>query len=241
MPYFTHHESREERRARPDVDVRNYHAAVKGGLLAACPPASLLDLGAGRGADVGRYRRFGRVVAIDTDPDALAELTRRARAAGVPVETHVADMCAPLPSAGPFTAVSAMFCVHYAMAAREALARGVAAALAPGGMFVGIALDGASVLAALGPARRRQFTGWACLALAADDSRALDVTITSISHQPRREWLVPWPELLACLTDAGLQLVRTGLLDPGERVRDPALRAFSMLHRHWAFRKVRPG
>ena len=202
------------------------------------PHARLLDLGAGRGADTRRYSLFRHVTAVDRDPDALRELRRRAVG---PVETVWADMTAPLPLKGrQYDAVSAMFCTHYACGdpqTLDAFARNVSAHLRGGGKFVGLHLDGETVARELQACRTRSYRGWAELALADDDAH-LDVTIRSISCRPKAEALVMWPTFVRVMTDHGLILDHTEMLDPGTAVRDVELRAFSRLHRSWSFVRV---
>lgn len=233
MPYFTRHESMVQRRVKPEVPLRNFHSALKGSLLSGAPPrATLLDLGAGRGAECFRYKHFSQVVAVDKDPAALAELSRRC---GGRVPTRCADFQKPLMLHGLFTYVSAFFCCHYAVPDLETFAGNVARHLAPGGTFVGTDLDGAAVLTRLRECRAAVFCGgWARLELQPDD-RHLNVTIASISDAPKPEGLLFWPDFLAAMQKHGLQLVDTGMFAPTGLADD--LAEYSRMHRWWVLRK----
>lgn len=239
-PYFTRHETLAERRAKPEVALRNFHSRVKAWLLgAAAPGGRLLDLAAGRGADCRRYPAFREVVALDIDATALAELRRRVPAQRV--ATVTADFTRPLPPGlGAFGCVSTMFAAHYACRTPGELAQfvgNVAGHLRPGGVFVGLDLDGDSVAAALGPGGRRSFTDWARLTLTGE---RLAVEIQSIGDGPKDEWLLRWDRFRAACAAAGMRLCSTGMLDPGGRVPQPDLGAFSRLHRWWIFEAPGP-
>lgn len=234
MPYFTRHESMYQRRLKPEVPLRNFHSAVKGSLLSGAPPkATLLDLGAGRGAECFRYRYFSQVVAVDKDPAALAELSRRCKGTA---RTVCADFLKPLVLHTLFDCVSAFFCCHYAVPDLDTLAGNVARHLAPGGTFVGVDLDGAAVLARLRDCRAAVFCGgWAKLELQPDD-RHLHVTIASISNAPKPEGLLFWPDLLAALQKHGIELVETGMFAPTGLADD--LAEYSRMHRWWVLKKL---
>ena len=235
MPYFTHTETVRERQRSPEVAVRNFHSGVKGWLLERCRRGRcLLDLGAGRGAECRRYGRFLSVTAVDTDAEALAELTRRCGPGHV--RTVCRDFCRPLDLGCTFDMVSAFFCCHYAAGRLEEFAANVAGHLRPGGLFVGAALDGEAVLACLRTDRVRTFgRGWARLHLL-DDERHLSVTITSISQQPKVEGLLVWAEMVKVLRGHGLEAQATATFRP--RDMDEDLAAFSRLHRWWVFRRT---
>lgn len=246
MPYFGRNETLRQRKQKPEVEVRNFHSRVKAGLYAAAAAGgSLLDLGAGRGADCRRYARFGRVVAVDSDPDALETLTERVKRCSGPgghLTTIVADFTEPvdLDTHRPFDAVSLMFAAHYACrtaADLRTLAGNVSRHLRPGGVFFGVDMDGQAVCDELAraPDRCRWYLGWAGLALKSNG--ALDVTITSIDTAPKTEWLVDWTLFLGAMTEAGLTLTHTAMLDPSHHVENGELRAFSRLHRLWNFTK----
>ena len=137
-----------------------------------------------------------------------------------------------------FDAVSVMFAAHYACATHETLqqlVRNVACHLHERGRFVGIDMDGDTVAAEVGPAGR-DYTDWAHLSL---DGERLAARIQSISAEPRDEWLLRWPVFLSACQAAGLTLLQTGMLDPGPRVPQPELKAFSKLHRFWVFERTR--
>jgi 2-polyprenyl-3-methyl-5-hydroxy-6-metoxy-1,4-benzoquinol methylase len=73
--------------------------------LAAAAGGPVLDVGAGTGRVALHLARAGHAVtALDVDGDLLAELERRAHAAGLRVDTIVADAAAF--DAGPFALVA---------------------------------------------------------------------------------------------------------------------------------------
>lgn len=152
---------------------------AKGRLIeaAAARAAWVVDAGAGRGSDLGRYLAagVGQLIAVDSDRAALAELVRRryehARrrpaggraAAGVTVRVLAADVGGPaaalrarLGALGlPAEGADALVCnlaAHYFMGSAEALknfAALAAATVRPGGALALTVLDGAAVFAAL--------------------------------------------------------------------------------------------
>lgn len=237
MSYFTTNESLAQRRRKPEVAVRNYHSRCKAELLKRGPNGgSLLDLGAGRGADASRYNQFCRVLAVDQDADALKELSRRTGNA-TQVKTTCADFCRPLEIQEHFDITAAFFCCHYAFRNLAAFAENVARSLVSGGLFVGIDLDGTRVLEMLRVERQKTFGGkWARMELL-DDDRNIAVTIESISDQPKTESLVFWQVFRRAMQHQGLVLLDTGILEPGQSISDESLANFSRLHRWWVFKK----
>ena len=236
MVYFTNNESKESRRRRPEVAVRNFHSSVKASLFSNANAGNLLDLGAGRGADVSRYKRFQSVTAVDSDEEALEQLSIRASAAGVAVETIHADFTKPLNLSKRYNTISAMFCVHYAVqddGTCEGLALNVQRYLMPGGSFIGICMDGDKVYKELssGP---RWFGNWAKLEL--QSSSAVSVQIASISNLPKQERLVRWQAFASAMWQAGLIVEYTSCLEPGGAIQDEGLRKFSQLQRFWVMR-----
>ena len=243
MSYFTYHEGKGSRRHKVEVSLRNYHSRVKSGLLADAarqhPGASLLDLGAGRGADCARYAQFRCVTAVDQDAEALAELRRRAAVIGQEVDIRQGNM---LDYRGGRQAdvISTMFCAHYACGtdqSQQALAATVSENLKAGGHYVGLSMDGDSVLRELGNVRQKSYVGWAHISLTDGSPPCLNVTINSISPTPKREPLLMWPSFRAAMEASGLRLVCEGMLNPGTAIANAQLAAFSKLHRWWAFVK----
>lgn len=244
MPYFRVNETIEQRRRAPALQVRNYHSRIKAGLFArgaeSVRDPALLDLAAGRGADCARYKSFARVTAVDRDSDALMELIRRA-SRSLPtccVQCLQVDMTDTVTLGETFDVVSVMSALHYACEGQgrlERFAENVARHLRPGGVFVGLDLDGAAVRAALGDEGKRSFTDWATLEL---DGDALWVTIRSISDQSIREGLLDWEAFERLMASHGIITESSQLLCPGAEVADEDLRSFSRLHRCWVMRKV---
>jgi len=132
----------------------------------------VVDLGSGKGQDLGRYRQaqVPQVLMVDKDPAALAELVRRKHAAGrgpaagrVRTRLHVAraDFTAPhaavagrlravpdFPAAGA-DAVVCNLAAHYAFETEASVAnfaRLVRGLLRPGGQLLLVLLDGQAVL-----------------------------------------------------------------------------------------------
>jgi len=128
----------------------------------------LVDLGCGRGGDLGKWRAANvrRVVAIDLSAGQLAEGRARGRAGGRRERTQVvwrqhdvlhpalAALVAPdLGCTRAADAVSAMFSLQFAFAderAASGLLSQVSAMLRPGGIFFGTAPDAAAILDLLG-------------------------------------------------------------------------------------------
>jgi len=229
--------------------LRNFHSSVKSRLFARAiltisrssqkghTSSTLLDLGAGRGADCARYKQFKNVLAIDKDQDALGQLQTRLQKSHK-VCTLCADMTQPFENLGQFHVISAMFSCHYACETIDSLdrfANNVASSLKVGGCFIGIDIDGRKVTEALDGAGRMDFCDWAILEL---QEGCLMVTIRSISDRPKKEWLVDWPALCRAMANHGLSLRHTELLDPTPTdISHSDLRAFSRLHRVWMFQK----
>lgn len=155
------------RRLQATARMRGFHSTVKSALYAdmLAGARAMLELGCGRGADVGRVVRFGRsldrVVVTDIDERGLLEYERRwrtlvpearDRGAKLTVAPHGdcndAAFRQALQTRYPkyFDCVSAQFCVHYFHENAPAL---VSAVMADGGRFACTLFDGTQVLAAL--------------------------------------------------------------------------------------------
>jgi SAM-dependent methyltransferase len=101
--------------------------------LAAAGGGPVLDVGAGTGRVALHLARAGfAVTALDIDGDLLAELERRARAAGVHVDTIVAD--AADFDAGPFALVAVPMQTIQLLPERAGFFAAARRALAPGGL-----------------------------------------------------------------------------------------------------------
>jgi tRNA (cmo5U34)-methyltransferase len=123
------------RRLIPPYDAF-YGGAVDGLALAERPLRRILDLGAGTGL-LSAHIRAALPAAELTLLDGAPAMLRQARAAfGDAVAYVEADFTDPLP-AGPWDAVVSSLAIHHLDdAGKEALARRVHDALAPGGVFV---------------------------------------------------------------------------------------------------------
>lgn len=103
------------------------------------PPSrpGVLVCGAGLGREAIALARRGAIVrAVETDPDLAAELTRRAKALALPIETmaeDARDAAVPPESFGAVTVFSFLASMLTPAAERARLFAAVRAALAPGG------------------------------------------------------------------------------------------------------------
>jgi SAM-dependent methyltransferase len=109
--------------------------------LAAAAGGPVLDVGAGTGRVALHLARAGfAVTALDVDGDLLAELQRRARAAGLHVDTIAAD--AADFDAGPFALVAVPMQTIQLLPPRAGFFASARRALAPGGLVaLAIATD----------------------------------------------------------------------------------------------------
>lgn len=242
MTYFTCNESKAERQRKPEVQLRNYHSAQKARLFqdaleAAPSPCTLLDLAAGRGADCGKYGLFSHVEAVDRDADAIRELKRRC-----PFDSVVGVVGDVLSIPEPprlFSVVSVMFACHYFAGCSgdlDRLCATIHARLQPGGVFVGIDIDGDRVRRELGRDGTVEYADWARMQRIG--ASEMLVTIRSISESPKREWFFDWQPFHDMCCRHGMELVFTKVLMPAAAdIAHPGLRAFSGLHRQWMFRK----
>ena len=141
--------------AAPNPALRALHNRLKRELIFRHLPrgARVLDLGAGRGGDLLKYRaaHVRALVACEPDPRAFAELRRRAAnvfpaAALVPGDVLQLPL---LPAPQHFDAVASFFALQYLFRdedyARACIER-VARLLRPGGKLFGVVPDAARVL-----------------------------------------------------------------------------------------------
>jgi SAM-dependent methyltransferase len=125
-----------------DVECASYDADLAlWRELAAAEPGPILDVCAGTGRVALDLAAHGHdVVALDIDGELLAELERRARDAGVRVDTIVAD--AADFDAGPFALVAVPMQTVQLLPARAGFFASARRALAPGGLVaLAIATD----------------------------------------------------------------------------------------------------
>ena len=124
----------------------------------------LIDLGCGRGGDIGKWRdaRLERVVALDLSAKQLDEARMRAKdgRGGKKPSTHTSilwlhgsfldpELRARMPPAGTADAVASQFALQYAFGSEAYASRVVGAAasmLRPGGVFFGVAPDADAIL-----------------------------------------------------------------------------------------------
>lgn len=121
---------------------------------------TLLDLAAGRGADMRRYKKYySEVYAVDIDNDALSELLRRRDNYEGSTKIHVIHanvrdfIGSPTEVTEPFThnqfdVVLCNFAIHYILKEHDDLItfyNFVFAVLKPGGLFMFTSLDGSKV------------------------------------------------------------------------------------------------
>jgi SAM-dependent methyltransferase len=157
------------------IRYKRYANSVKRQLIStyARDATCLVDLGCGRGGDLGKWRdaNVRHVVAIDISGGQLAEGRAREQssAAGRRARTQITwkqhDMLEPTlaalvapdlgraRAAGGADAVAAMFCLQFGFGSERAasgLLAQVSAMLRPGGVFFGTAPDAAAILDLLG-------------------------------------------------------------------------------------------
>lgn len=119
----------------PGYEVALSRAAEE---VADVSPARVVDLGAGTGAlteAILEHDRVGHAVAVDVDPEMLAQARVRLRRFGSRVSFVEASFDAPLPECD---AVAASLALHHVptMEGRAALHGRIFGALRPGGVFV---------------------------------------------------------------------------------------------------------
>lgn len=149
--------TRRERSSGPAAELKRVHNAFKSRLIQrfARNANFLVDIGCGRGGDIGKWRASGvaNVLGFDNSESQVAEATRRAQEAGVPgyvFETTYADVAEALSDIpdGCADAVTSMFSLNYFFGSRaeaEALLVEVRRVLRPNGTFFGVFASGAEV------------------------------------------------------------------------------------------------
>ncbi len=109
--------------------------------VAALPPGSALDLGAGEGRNATWLARQGwTATAVDFSDVALRKARQLAEASGVEIDTVVADVTTYTPPAGAFDLVAVIY-LHLPDDERREVHRRAAAALAPGGTLIVLGHD----------------------------------------------------------------------------------------------------
>lgn len=103
-------------------------------------PGTALDVGCGEGADANWLAARGwQVTAVDVSTVALERAAARAGAAGREIADRITwrqvDLMSWAPASAQFDLVSAQF-IHLPLAERDALNRGLAAAVRPGGTLL---------------------------------------------------------------------------------------------------------
>lgn len=149
-------EAIQKRNDSPLAALKKYHNLIKRRLLAKISRGSrVLDLACGRGGDIGKWKDagFAFVVGVDISPKQIEEARQRHMWLGVThpeIQFVAADVLKEdISLSGPVDAVSCMFAAHYFCESRDSLDtffHQVAKALKPGGLLVGTAPNGDSIL-----------------------------------------------------------------------------------------------
>ena len=152
--------SRRERAQGPLFELKKYHNAQKRDLIVtyASGSARLLDIGCGRGGDIGKWMDAGirHVVGLDISAEELDESRRRfrglaiSRYRGEKYEFEQFDLRAGVWRPGPnrtyvYDAIAAMFSLHYFFDSEKSLRNvleTVKRNIKPGGYFFGTVPDG---------------------------------------------------------------------------------------------------
>jgi ribosomal protein L11 methyltransferase len=140
-------------------------------LVAAERPGCALDLGTGSGILAIAAARLGveRVLACDTDPDAVAAAQANAVLNGVAarVRTQLDDVATLVVAPAPLVLANLLAAAHRALASRYTALVGAGGMLVAGGLLDAEADDVAAALAAHGfrAEARRSLEGWTSLAL----------------------------------------------------------------------------
>ncbi len=150
---------------------RDGRAPGRTGRLLPCPIQRALDLGTGSGILAIAAARLGilEVLAVDTDPDAIAAAVANATRNGVPDRVHCAilDAEAVRASAFPLVIANLLAQAHLRLAARYRAMVAPHGALILGGILEGEASELVGALEASGfrERERRVLDGWASLLL----------------------------------------------------------------------------
>jgi mRNA (guanine-N7-)-methyltransferase len=270
--YYQLQESVGERRKHVAFGIRQFHNHIKRQLydaaasLSAARQPIILDLGAGRGGDLPKYRhvKAGKVVGVEKDKHGLDEFRRRLKGTD-PVVLLEGDMTTPLSPAvvqpGSVDIVTCQFAMHYAFGDAKAYTTflsNVHAAVKCGGCFIGTIVDGESMREPLKAKGYATFSleGQTFADIRAPDVNVLsnylgasiDVTLASISDLPRREYLVDFDIFSKDLAAIGFEIppithhlpAATDLFSADESFSKlhPDEQEYSRLHRYFIFQKT---
>lgn len=201
----------------------------------------LLDLGAGRGGDIIKYTAVGAKVIVAVEKDSHGLTTFQTRLKDIDWDVKYVLICGDMTqnfqeSDNPdvqkwctepmFDIISCQFAMHYAFASKTTLSGfiyNINQTLKVGGVFIGTILDGASVrtkLAAKNPSTFSvQGRTFASLHMPqpADSNfvgTPLDVVISSIGEEPRREYLVDFTKFVQLMSCIGCKLTDDPVILP---------------------------
>lgn len=159
----------------------------------------VLDLGCGMGnLAIAAAGRGCRVLALDASPAAVADLSRRAIAGGLPVEAREADLRHYVPPQSYDSVVSIGLAMFFACPDARALVGRIRDAVRPGGVAgVNVLVDGTTFMGMFAPgdfclfaehALEEAFAGWAVESLRFDSFPAPGDTVkrfcTLVARRP---------------------------------------------------------
>lgn len=251
------------------MDWRSYHSYVKSQLIRKHTTGKdVLDIGIGKGGDLGKYLREGtsRVFGLEPSESHLSELGRRLRGMPEGFRGRVSllrgsgeslEDIERLLQGSKMDAVASMFSLTFFFKDRttlDALAENVASSLKDGGVFFGTTMDGKSVAKELSRVRKGTTTCQTapmCIKKQYSNrdpllGRKIEVEVkvekgdrpTIVTGQ--EEWLVYEPLLTEALSKHGVSLVSWERFPIDERV-DPDSRLLTSLQSSFSYVKGAPG